>query len=224
MLPCIRGRGDMVPYVRVTHCALQRVLYPAPVAGGGWRVVGGGRWVVGDGWWVADGGSCALCPTYCQVVLFAFTSNILSVSFTPAAMDLPPRAPCPAYHALLRVLVPRVAGACILCLSHGDEEGEGCCATRHAMDMLSAPTPAPLLPRSLTYTPLLWLQVEADCKAFRDRQVADPVLRAKLTPNYHAGCKRLLLCNEYYSVGEGDDGAWLLLRLRSRSALRVCTA
>ena len=30
------------------------------------------------------------------------------------------------------------------------------------------------------------------------RQVADPVLRAKLTPNYKLGCKRVLISNEYY--------------------------
>ncbi len=176
------------------HCSECCILHP-------WRVVGGGWWVL-----------CTV-SSLCIVARLCCLPSIQtsSVSFTPAAMDLPPRAPCPACHALLRVLVPRVAGACILCLSHGDEEGEGWCATRHVMGMLSAPTPAPLLPRSLTYTPLLWLQVEADCKAFRDRQVADPVLRAKLTPDHRAGCKRLLLCNEYYSVGEGDNGAWLLL-------------
>lgn len=31
-----------------------------------------------------------------------------------------------------------------------------------------------------------------------DRQVADPELRAKLTPDYAIGCKRLLISNDYY--------------------------
>jgi cation diffusion facilitator CzcD-associated flavoprotein CzcO len=30
------------------------------------------------------------------------------------------------------------------------------------------------------------------------RQVADPVLRAKLTPNYQLGCKRVMLANDYF--------------------------
>ncbi|WP_052396842.1 NAD(P)/FAD-dependent oxidoreductase [Kutzneria sp. 744] len=31
-----------------------------------------------------------------------------------------------------------------------------------------------------------------------DKQVADPVLRAKLTPSYQIGCKRILLTNDYF--------------------------
>jgi cation diffusion facilitator CzcD-associated flavoprotein CzcO len=31
-----------------------------------------------------------------------------------------------------------------------------------------------------------------------ERQISDPVLRAKLTPNYTLGCKRLMLSNDYY--------------------------
>jgi cation diffusion facilitator CzcD-associated flavoprotein CzcO len=31
-----------------------------------------------------------------------------------------------------------------------------------------------------------------------NRQVSDPVLRAKLTPNYKIGCKRIMLANDYY--------------------------
>jgi cation diffusion facilitator CzcD-associated flavoprotein CzcO len=30
------------------------------------------------------------------------------------------------------------------------------------------------------------------------RQVSDPILRAKLTPNYKIGCKRIMLSNDYY--------------------------
>jgi cation diffusion facilitator CzcD-associated flavoprotein CzcO len=35
-------------------------------------------------------------------------------------------------------------------------------------------------------------------KALRNRQVADPLLRAKLTPDYPAGCKRVLFASNYY--------------------------
>jgi cation diffusion facilitator CzcD-associated flavoprotein CzcO len=36
------------------------------------------------------------------------------------------------------------------------------------------------------------------CRRHLARQVADPALRAKLTPNYSVGCKRLLITNDYY--------------------------
>ncbi len=31
-----------------------------------------------------------------------------------------------------------------------------------------------------------------------NRQISDPALREKLTPNYEIGCKRMLLCDDYY--------------------------
>jgi cation diffusion facilitator CzcD-associated flavoprotein CzcO len=41
-------------------------------------------------------------------------------------------------------------------------------------------------------------KLEGLAKKFMARQVADPELRAKLTPTYTAGCKRLLQSNDYY--------------------------
>jgi cation diffusion facilitator CzcD-associated flavoprotein CzcO len=41
-------------------------------------------------------------------------------------------------------------------------------------------------------------RLETLAKKFMARQVADPDLRAKLTPTYTPGCKRLLQSNEYY--------------------------
>ncbi|GAA4570426.1 flavin-containing monooxygenase [Planotetraspora kaengkrachanensis] len=38
-----------------------------------------------------------------------------------------------------------------------------------------------------------------------ERQVADPVLRAKLTPDYTIGCKRILLSSDYYPALTRDD-------------------
>ncbi|HUJ04776.1 MAG TPA: NAD(P)/FAD-dependent oxidoreductase [Streptosporangiaceae bacterium] len=35
-------------------------------------------------------------------------------------------------------------------------------------------------------------------RAFIARQIPDPALRAKVTPNYRMGCKRVLLANDYY--------------------------
>ncbi len=39
---------------------------------------------------------------------------------------------------------------------------------------------------------------EAMARAHLERQVADPDLRARLTPDYRLGCKRVLLSNDYY--------------------------
>jgi len=36
------------------------------------------------------------------------------------------------------------------------------------------------------------------CRQHLEDSVADPVLRAKLTPSYQATCKRLIFCSEYY--------------------------
>lgn len=41
-------------------------------------------------------------------------------------------------------------------------------------------------------------KAEALCRGLIDRQVADPVLKAKLTPSYKVGCKRLTVSSEYY--------------------------
>jgi len=37
------------------------------------------------------------------------------------------------------------------------------------------------------------------------RQVANPELRQKLTPNYPMGCKRILLANDYYPALQRDN-------------------
>jgi cation diffusion facilitator CzcD-associated flavoprotein CzcO len=48
------------------------------------------------------------------------------------------------------------------------------------------------------YAPWLLGAAEAMARRFLRRQVADPVLRAKLTPNYSLGCKRVLVVSTYY--------------------------
>ena len=46
--------------------------------------------------------------------------------------------------------------------------------------------------------PAVMARFERAALRFLERSVADPALRAKLTPRYAMGCKRLLLSNEYY--------------------------
>jgi cation diffusion facilitator CzcD-associated flavoprotein CzcO len=44
-----------------------------------------------------------------------------------------------------------------------------------------------------------WMKVaEKAARKHLHAQVEDPVLRARLTPNYRAGCKRILISNDYY--------------------------
>lgn len=40
--------------------------------------------------------------------------------------------------------------------------------------------------------------IEVICNARMKRQVADPVLREKLTPSYRAGCKRIIIADDWY--------------------------
>jgi cation diffusion facilitator CzcD-associated flavoprotein CzcO len=46
--------------------------------------------------------------------------------------------------------------------------------------------------------PAMMAWAERLAKRHLERSVADPALRAKLTPTYRMGCKRLLLSNDYY--------------------------
>jgi cation diffusion facilitator CzcD-associated flavoprotein CzcO len=46
---------------------------------------------------------------------------------------------------------------------------------------------------------------EAVARAHLRRQIADPVLRAKLTPDYRLGCKRVLISNDYYPALSRDN-------------------
>ena len=51
---------------------------------------------------------------------------------------------------------------------------------------------------AFAYWPQLGAPARAQALAHLRKQVADPVLRAKLTPSYALGCKRVLLMNDYY--------------------------
>ena len=43
------------------------------------------------------------------------------------------------------------------------------------------------------------------CIKHLEDEVADPVLRAKLTPDYQAACKRLIFCSDYYPAITSDN-------------------
>jgi cation diffusion facilitator CzcD-associated flavoprotein CzcO len=44
--------------------------------------------------------------------------------------------------------------------------------------------------------------IEDICRNWLEQAVADPVLRAKLTPNYRAACKRLIYSMDYYAAAQ----------------------
>jgi cation diffusion facilitator CzcD-associated flavoprotein CzcO len=57
----------------------------------------------------------------------------------------------------------------------------------------------------MTLQPKLLKVIERLCRAHLRRQVPDPALRAKLTPDYLAGCKRLTPSNAYYPTLMRED-------------------
>jgi cyclohexanone monooxygenase len=56
--------------------------------------------------------------------------------------------------------------------------------------------------RALGFTQFPWLMGLFKTQSLRylRREISDPQLRAKLTPNYPMGCKRILLSNDFYSA------------------------
>jgi cation diffusion facilitator CzcD-associated flavoprotein CzcO len=57
--------------------------------------------------------------------------------------------------------------------------------------------------RALGFTnavPAMQANAQKQAEKFLAAQVPDPVLRAKLTPNYRLGCKRILLSNDWYAT------------------------
>jgi cation diffusion facilitator CzcD-associated flavoprotein CzcO len=47
--------------------------------------------------------------------------------------------------------------------------------------------------------------IERTARTYRETEVADPELRAKLTPDYPIGCKRILAVSDYFSTLVRDD-------------------
>ena len=48
-------------------------------------------------------------------------------------------------------------------------------------------------------------KIEQACLDHLEKQVPDPALREKLTPDYRATCKRLILCSDYYPAFAQDN-------------------
>ena len=55
----------------------------------------------------------------------------------------------------------------------------------------------PVLRNDANWLLRLW---EKWCRDYREEEIADPALRAKLTPDYRLGCKRILISDDYFSA------------------------
>jgi cation diffusion facilitator CzcD-associated flavoprotein CzcO len=56
--------------------------------------------------------------------------------------------------------------------------------------------------------------IEDICRGFLEQAVADPVLRAKLTPDYRAACKRLIYSMDYYGVAQQPNVETIVCGIR----------
>ncbi|MBO0841284.1 MAG: NAD(P)/FAD-dependent oxidoreductase [Sciscionella sp.] len=72
--------------------------------------------------------------------------------------------------------------------------------------------------------PAVMHAAERLAKLLLRRQVPDPRLRAKLTPNYTMGCKRVLLSNDYYPTFNRDNVRLITDEITRVSADAVITA
>ena len=72
--------------------------------------------------------------------------------------------------------------------------------------------------------PRLMTKLEAQARRHLERQVDDPDLRARLTPDYQIGCKRVLLSNDYYPTLCRDDVDLVTAGIREVTATGLVTA
>ncbi len=62
------------------------------------------------------------------------------------------------------------------------------------------------------------------CRRNLNKHVADPVLRAKLTPDYQAACKRLIFCSDFYPAMSRDNAHLVTEGIQQIEASGVRTA
>ncbi|MDP9027275.1 MAG: NAD(P)/FAD-dependent oxidoreductase [Actinomycetota bacterium] len=65
---------------------------------------------------------------------------------------------------------------------------------------------------------------EAFSRSFLEHQVTDPVLRAKLTPDFRIGCKRILISSHYYKAMTQPNVELVTERIASIDASGITTA
>jgi len=81
--------------------------------------------------------------------------------------------------------------------------------------------------RALGFTgmlPRMQGNAEVQARKFLAEQVKDPVLRARLTPNYRAGCKRMLISNSYYAALQKPNVSLVTTGIREITERGIITA
>ena len=80
--------------------------------------------------------------------------------------------------------------------------------------------------RALGFTghmPGMQAKTEVQARKFLAQQVKDPVLRAKLTPNYKVGCKRMLISNSYYAALQKPNASLVTSGIREITERGIVT-
>ncbi len=72
-------------------------------------------------------------------------------------------------------------------------------------------------------SPRLMKGLEVQARRHLEKQVPDPDLRARLTPDYQIGCKRILISNDYYPTLNRDDVDLVTDGIREVTATGVVT-
>ncbi len=60
-------------------------------------------------------------------------------------------------------------------------------------------------------------------REYREAEIEDPVLRAKLTPDYRPGCKRILISDDFYGAFRRDNVELVTSPITGMDAAGVCT-
>jgi len=76
---------------------------------------------------------------------------------------------------------------------------------------------------ALVYRPPMMKAAEKIARAHLEAQVADPALRAKLTPSYTMGCKRILLSDDFYPALTRDNVEVVTDHIREVRAQSIVT-
>jgi cation diffusion facilitator CzcD-associated flavoprotein CzcO len=80
-----------------------------------------------------------------------------------------------------------------------------------------------LLALAMVYRPRELAKIEWLARRYLEKQVADPVLRAKLTPHYALGCKRILISDDFYPALSRDNVELVTDPIRELTATGVVT-
>jgi cation diffusion facilitator CzcD-associated flavoprotein CzcO len=73
-------------------------------------------------------------------------------------------------------------------------------------------------------SPTLMAPLESMARRHLDKQVADPALRARLTPDYTIGCKRILLSSDYYPALQRPNVSLVTEKITGLTPAGVATA